>query len=79
MNTLLVTIGLSLAVVLFFFVGVGIRILLVKDGEFKGSCSSNNPMLNKDGEDCPLCGRAPGEQCKGGEDKDTEALPSVAA
>ena len=32
-------------------------------GNSSGTCASNNPMLNKDGEACGLCGALPDEQC----------------
>ncbi len=40
------------------------RILLVKGGEFKGTCSSNNPMLKNELGECTLCGAKPEEACK---------------
>jgi len=61
---LLITIGLSLLVIGLFFAGVGIKILLKKDGKFAGTCSSNNPMLAEKGVSCPVCGAAPEEECK---------------
>lgn len=37
---------------------------LVTGNEFRGTCSSNNPMLkNKVGE-CTVCGKGPEEVCK---------------
>ena len=30
-----------------------------KDGEFAGTCASQNPMLNKEGEACGFCGKTP--------------------
>lgn len=44
--------------------GIAIKILFKKNGEFSGTCASNNPMLNKDGEPCGFCGALPAEQCK---------------
>ncbi len=44
--------------------GLAIRILLVKDGQFKGTCSSNNPLLQKEGMGCGICGAKPNETCK---------------
>ncbi|HHZ65175.1 MAG TPA: membrane or secreted protein [Flavobacteriales bacterium] len=44
--------------------GIAIKILLKKDGEFAGTCSSNNPMLQKEGAVCGICGAKPEEQCK---------------
>lgn len=46
------------------FAGIAVKILLKKNGKFAGTCASNNPMLNKDGEACGLCGAKPEEQCK---------------
>ena len=46
------------------FAGIGIKLLVQKDGEFAGTCASNNPMLQEEGATCGLCGAAPEEQCK---------------
>ena len=46
------------------FAGIAIKILLKKDGEFAGTCASNNPLLNKEGESCNFCGARPDEKCK---------------
>ena len=46
------------------FAGIAIKILLKKNGEFAGTCSSNNPMLQKEGAVCGICGATPEEQCK---------------
>lgn len=40
------------------------RILLVKDGEFKGTCSSNNPYLKNELGECTVCGKKVEEPCK---------------
>ena len=63
METLLPTIVLTAIILLMVIAGMGIRILLIKDGEFKGTCASNSPFLNKDGESCPMCGKKPDEAC----------------
>ncbi len=55
------TILFTLALLLFFFVGLGIRLLLVKGGEFRGTCASQSPFLNADGESCSYCGKKPSE------------------
>lgn len=44
--------------------GIAIKILVKKDGKFSGTCASNSPFLNKDGENCGFCGASPEEQCK---------------
>lgn len=35
---------------------IGIRLLLLKDGEFRGTCSSNNPLLADKTGSCSVCG-----------------------
>tara|TARA_B110000503_G_scaffold24167_1_gene38040 strand:- start:65 stop:373 length:309 start_codon:yes stop_codon:yes gene_type:complete len=52
----LVLLGLGVA-------GIAIKIWAKKDGEFAGTCASQNPILNKDGEACGFCGKTP-EQYK---------------
>jgi hypothetical protein len=59
MTTFLVTIGFIAA----FFLLMSVRLLFLKNGEFKGTCASQSPFLNKEGEACGFCGRQPGEQC----------------
>ncbi|WP_127138466.1 membrane or secreted protein [Flagellimonas oceanensis] len=68
MKLALVTIGLlALA-----FAGIAIKIWGKKNGEFAGTCASQSPFLNKDGEACGFCGKLPEEQdCK----KDTVTNP----
>lgn len=61
---LLIVIGLSLAIVALAFAGLGIKVLLKKDGKFAGTCSGNNPMLAEKGITCSVCGAKPEEQCK---------------
>lgn len=39
--------------------GIAIKIWAKKDGEFAGTCASQNPMLNKSGESCGFCGKTP--------------------
>ena len=46
------------------FSGIAIKILLKKDGRFSGTCASQSPFLNQEGEKCGLCGAEPEEQCK---------------
>ena len=46
------------------FAGIGIKIILKKNGKFSGTCASQSPFLNKEGENCSLCGAKPEEKCK---------------
>ncbi|MGB5428729.1 membrane or secreted protein [Eudoraea sp.] len=58
MTLILLTIGLlALA-----FAGIAIKIWSKKDGEFAGTCASQNPYLNGNGEACGFCGKLPDEQ-----------------
>lgn len=60
MKLVLLTIGLlALA-----FAGIAIKIWGKKNGEFAGTCASNNPLLQEEGAACGLCGAMPDEQCK---------------
>ena len=54
---------ITIALLLFAVTGISVKILLKKNGKFSGTCASNNPMLNKEGEACSLCGALPDEQC----------------
>ena len=49
------------------FAGIAIKILVKKDGQFAGTCASNNPLLQEEGAACGLCGARPEEQCKSDE------------
>ncbi|MCT4665962.1 MAG: membrane or secreted protein [Flavobacteriales bacterium] len=46
------------------FAGIGIKLLVKKDGKFSGTCASQNPHLNKEGESCSFCGADPEQKCK---------------
>ena len=71
MITFLVTIGF----VALFFALMSVRLLFVKNGEFKGTCASQSPFLNKDGAACGYCGRPAGEAC-GNEDSEVNKVLS---
>jgi len=44
--------------------GMAVKIWGKKDGEFAGTCASNSPFLNKEGEPCTFCGALPEQQCQ---------------
>ena len=54
----------SIILISVFMIGLSVKILFKKDGEFAGTCASQNPYLNKEGEACGLCGAMPEEKCK---------------
>ena len=39
-----------LGVLLLCVAGIAVRVLLVKDGSMRGTCASQTPLLNKDGQ-----------------------------
>ena len=41
------------------FAGIAVKIWGKKNGEFAGTCASQNPFLNKENEPCGLCGKIP--------------------
>ena len=55
---------ITLILMIFVFTSIGIKILLKKNGEFAGTCASQNPLINKEGEACGFCGAQPEEKCK---------------
>ena len=55
MKLVLITIVLLLLAV----AGIAIKLWAKKDGEFAGTCASQSPFLNKEGESCGFCGKTP--------------------
>jgi len=60
MTTILLSIGLVGAA----FLLLALRIVFVRGGEFRGTCSTNNPYLRDEVGDCTLCGKRPEEECQ---------------
>ena len=54
---------ITIICMIFVFIGLGIKIILKKDGQFAGTCASQNPLINKEGETCGFCGKQP-ENCE---------------
>lgn len=50
---------LTIVLLIIAVAGIAIKIWAKKDGKFAGTCASQNPMLNKSGESCGLCGKTP--------------------
>ena len=50
---------LAIGLIGIFFILMSVRLIFLKDGKFKGTCASQNPFLNKDGEACGYCGKLP--------------------
>ena len=57
MNTVLITALIGGGAMTLAFALIGIRHWMIKGGEFRGTCSSNNPLLtDKLGGTCSVCG-----------------------
>lgn len=48
----LILLGLGVA-------GISIKLWAKKEGEFSGTCASQNPMFNSEGKPCGFCGKTP--------------------
>ncbi len=55
-------IGITVILLGLAVIGITIKIWAKKDGEFAGTCASQSPFLNPDGETCLNCGKSP-SQC----------------
>ncbi len=53
MLTFLLVIGF----IALFFALMSVRLIFLKNGEFKGTCASQSPFLNKEGASCGYCGK----------------------
>jgi hypothetical protein len=40
-----------------FFLLMSVRLIFLKNGEFRGTCASQSPWLNKEGVTCGYCGK----------------------
>lgn len=70
---------LTLSVLALFFILMSVRLIFIKGGEFKGTCASQSPFLNKDGETCNFCGKtlSAADQACGNPGGEPPAMPSV--
>ena len=55
---------LAVALIGLGFAGIAVKIWAKKDGEFAGTCASQSPFLNEEGQPCSFCGASPDEKCK---------------
>lgn len=61
----MVTVLVGIGFVAIFFILMSVRLIFLKKGEFKGTCASQNPYLNKEGAACGYCGKtvSQGDSC----------------
>lgn len=50
---------ITLVLLLVAVAGIAVKIWAKKDGKFAGTCASQSPFLNKEGESCGFCGKTP--------------------
>tara|TARA_B100000902_G_C26448300_1_gene499442 strand:+ start:23 stop:217 length:195 start_codon:yes stop_codon:yes gene_type:complete len=55
---------ITIFILAFVFLGIGIKLFLKKNGSFSGTCASQNPLLNNESDNCGICGAKPLEKCK---------------
>jgi uncharacterized protein YxeA len=58
------TILISILLLALAIIGISVKLLLKKNGRFSGTCSSNNPFLQKEDGACGICGAKTDEKCK---------------
>ena len=70
----MVTVLLAMGFIALFFVLMSVRLIFLKNGEFKGTCASQSPFLNEEGTTCGYCGKPvnPGDSCADPEKKQSE-------
>lgn len=70
----------TLLVFVLFFVGLSVRLIFIKNGEFRGTCASQSPWLNKEGVQCGYCGKtlkAGDEACGDPATNQSAPLPEI--
>lgn len=76
MTTLLLAIGF----LALFFALMSVRLIFLKNGEFKGTCASQSPFLKEKGATCGVCGKTVDEStsCDNeGESASKNPLPRI--
>lgn len=61
-----------------FFALMAVRLIFVKDGEFRGTCATQSPFLAKEGITCGYCGKVIGEgDACGDAEKAATEMPTI--
>jgi hypothetical protein len=50
---------ISIVLIGLAFSGIAIKLIFKKNGEFSGTCASQNPFLNNSDQPCGICGKIP--------------------
>ena len=59
-----------------YFVLMSVRMIFLKDGQFKGTCASQSPYLKQEGATCGFCGKDVGS-CEDDEEEETNEVNKV--
>jgi hypothetical protein len=64
-----------------FFVLMSVRLLFVKNGEFRGTCATQSPYLAKEGITCGYCGKVigAGDGCGDPDKQSAQDLPVISS
>jgi hypothetical protein len=70
---------LTVGVLALFFILLSVRLIFIKNGEFRGTCASQSPWLNKEGIQCGFCGKTlkPGDACADPEAFSETTMPEI--
>lgn len=70
---------LSLAVFGLFFALMSVRLLFIKNGEFRGTCATQSSFLAKEGITCGYCGKVvgAGEACGDPDKAKSDSFPVI--
>ncbi|HCZ34833.1 MAG TPA: hypothetical protein DHV26_02785 [Cytophagales bacterium] len=70
---------LTLGIFALFFILMSVRLLFVKNGEFRGTCATQSPFLAKEGITCGYCGKVvgAGDACGDPEKEKAEAIAKM--
>jgi len=62
-----------------FFILMSVRMIFLKNGEFRGTCASQSPWLVKEGTTCGYCGKtlSEGEPCADPGKESKSSLPKI--
>lgn len=64
---------ITLVLLLLAVAGIAVKLWAKKDGQFAGTCASQSPFLNKDGDNCSFCGKSPDQFENCNEESTTKA------
>jgi len=59
-----------------YFVLMSVRMIFLKNGQFKGTCASQSPFLKQEGATCGFCGKDVGS-CEDDEEEETNEVNKV--